>query len=121
MIVAGFGFRRTAGLSSLQAAFALAQDGHPAVTALAAPDDKSPALVALAKALALPLIAISAPALTAPPTATHSAASLAARRTGSVAEAAALAGAGSGASLLGPRQISPDRMATCALAEGLAP
>ena len=34
----------------------------------------------------------------------------------SVAEAAALAAAGSGASLLGRRSISPDRMATTALA-----
>ena len=34
------------------------------------------------------------------------------------AEAAALAAAGPGARLLGPRVVSADRMATCALAEG---
>ncbi|MHA6346914.1 cobalamin biosynthesis protein, partial [Roseivivax sp. CAU 1761] len=38
--------------------------------------------------------------------------------TGSVAEAAALAAAGPGARLLGPRAVSPDGCATCALAQG---
>lgn len=118
MIVAGFGFRGAADSSSLRAALALAQNGHPAVTALAAPADKAPALAVLARTLGLRVIAVSPQALSAVSTATHSAASFAARRTGSVAEASALAAAGPDARLLAPRHISPDRMATCALAEG---
>lgn len=116
MIVAGFGFRSGAPPSSLRAALALAQHGQPAVSALAVPHDKAPALAALAEALDLPVIGVSPQALEATPTMTRSPASLATRSTGSVAEAAALAGAGPGAWLLGPRHISPDRMATCALA-----
>ncbi|ENO84722.1 hypothetical protein C666_16775, partial [Thauera linaloolentis 47Lol = DSM 12138] len=42
----------------------------------------------------------------------------AARGCGSVAEAAALAAAGQGARLLAIRHISPDRSATCAIAQG---
>ncbi|MFP4328377.1 MAG: cobalamin biosynthesis protein, partial [Paracoccaceae bacterium] len=49
-------------------------------------------------------------------TLTRSAYALDTYRTGSVAEACALAAAGPGALLLGPRAISSDRMATCALA-----
>jgi len=118
MIVAGFGFRADAPLSSLQAALALAQQGQPAATALAAPHDKTATLAPLASAMGLPIIAIPPQALATAPTTTHSDASFAARHTGSVAEAAALAGAGPGARLLVPRHVSPDRMATCALATG---
>lgn len=118
LIVAGFGFRKAARLPSLRAAFALAQQGLPPVSALAAPEDKAPALAALAEALGLPLIAISQRALEAAPTHSRSPASLSARATGSVAEAAALAAAGPGACLITPRHISPDRMATCAIAQG---
>ena len=70
-------------------------------------------------ALALPLIAVTPDALRAMETPTRSAVSLAARDTGSVAEAAALAAAGEGAWLIASRRISPDRMATCAIAQGL--
>lgn len=118
MIIAGFGFRRGAGLAALRAALDLAQAGQPTVEALAAPGDKARYLSPLAEALNLPLIAVAAAALEAQATITRSQASLASRRTGSVAEAAALAAAGPGARLLGPRQISPDRMATCAIAQG---
>ena len=118
LIVAGFGFRRAARLPSLRAAFALAQQGLPPVSALAAPEDKVPVLAALAEALGLPLIAISQHALEAALTYTHSSASLRVRATGSVAEAAALAATGPGACLITPRHISPDRMATCAIAQG---
>lgn len=118
MIVAGLGFRKSAPLASLRAALALAQQGHPPVTALAAPEDKASALIPLARAMSLPLIAISPEALAAAPTLTRSPASLAARRAGSVAEAAALAAAGAGARLIAVRHISPDRMATCAIAQG---
>lgn len=118
MIVAGFGFRAGAGLSSLRGAFALAQQGQPPVTHLATAQDKLAALVPLAEALSLPLTGVAVEALAAVPTTTRSVASLAARDVGSVAEASALAGAGAGAHLLGPRHISPDRLATCAIAQG---
>jgi len=118
VIVAGFGFRSGAGLPALRAALALAQDGQPTVTHLATAQDKVSVLAPLALALDLPLAGIAPGALEAAITLTQSAATLAARGTGSVAEASALAAAGAGARLLGPRHISPDRMATCALAQG---
>ena len=73
-------------------------------------------LKAALDALALPARAIPPAALCAQTTATCSARVLAERGTGSVAEAAALAAAGPGARLLGPRVFSSDRMASCALA-----
>ncbi|MEJ7935474.1 cobalamin biosynthesis protein [Sphingobium sp. AN558] len=121
MIVAGFGFRASAGLPSLRAALALAQQGQPPVTHLATAQDKVAALVPLAQALGLPLTGVAPDMLAAVPTFTRSAASLSARDTGSVAEASALAAAGEGAHLLTPRHISPDRMATCAIAQGSPP
>jgi len=119
VIVAGFGFRRGATLAALRAALGEAQEGHPSVTAVAAPHDKLPLVSALAETLGLPVIAVSPGALQRTDTPTQSVASLAARRTGSVAEASALAAAGPGAQLLATRHISPDRMATCAIAQGL--
>jgi cobalt-precorrin 5A hydrolase len=116
MIVAGFGFRGAANLAALRAALARAQAGHPPVMALAAPDDKLALVAALAEAMAVPAIAVWPDALQALRTPTQSIASLSARATGSVAEACALAAAGPGAQLLAPRHISPDRMATCAIA-----
>ena len=68
--------------------------------------------------MGVPLVALPAAALAGIRTQTFSSFSLAAHGTGSVAEASALIAAGEGARLLGPRQISPDRMATCALAQG---
>lgn len=117
MKVAGFGFRAGATEQSLADAF---QACGARVTALAAPEDKAVAntFVAYAKALGLPIVAVSQEALAQQETRTQSAASRAARKTGSVAEAAALAGAGIGARLVTSRQISQDRMATCAVAEG---
>lgn len=118
MIVAGFGFREGASLASLRAALALAQDGRPPVALLATAADKVAALEPLAAALGVPLVGMAHGSLPPIATLTRSAASLSARGTGSVAEACALAAAGPGANLLGPRQVSPDRMATCALAQG---
>lgn len=115
MIVAGFGFSTRATLDSLKGALTAA-GGRP--EALATLEDKAPALAPLAEALALPLIAVAGPL---PATRTQSAASLRARGAGSVAEACALAAAGPGAYLLGPRAVSPDRLATCALARGAQP
>lgn len=112
MIVAGFGYRSGATLDSLRAALARAQGETVRVTHVASAPDK----LHLLAGLGLPLIA--AQALETIETPTRSAASLAARGTGSVAEAAALAAAGPGARLLVARCISPDRMATCAIAQG---
>lgn len=119
MIVAGFGFREGAGMASLQAALALARAGHGPVTLLATAGDKIEGLRPLAEALGLPVVGVSREALTQVAAATRSAASLAAYGTGSVAEASALAAAGPGGRLLAPRHIAPDRMATCAIAQGL--
>ena len=116
MIVAGFGYRTGASLPSLRAALDAAQAQAPPVTALATLADKAPALAPLADALGLPLIALAPAALAGIDTPTRSHASLAARQSGSVAEATALAAAGPGARLAGPRAISADRMATCAIA-----
>ncbi|WP_404477878.1 cobalamin biosynthesis protein [Novosphingobium sp. BL-52-GroH] len=127
MTVAGFGFRAGADLGSLRSALdealahARTEVGLPNVSALAAPRDKAALLEALARMLGVPVLSIEPPALEAAATVTISAASLAARRTGSVAEAAALAGAGPDARLLTTRHVSPDRMATCALARGNHP
>ena len=119
MIVAGFGFSSRATADSL--ATALAATGHrDGVTLLAAPSDKAsqPALLELSTKMRVTIRAVDAADLEAAQTATHSALSHQVRRTGSVAEAAALAAAGTGATLLSTRHISHDRMATCAIAKG---
>jgi cobalt-precorrin 5A hydrolase len=115
VIVAGFGFRGAATVDSLRSALALA-GGAP--DALAAPEDMAdaPCLRELAEALRLPVLAVGPDALAAADTVTASARIRASRGTGSVAEAAALAAAGDGARLLGPRSVSEDRRAACAIA-----
>ncbi|MBT8409100.1 MAG: cobalamin biosynthesis protein [Alphaproteobacteria bacterium] len=120
MIVAGFGFRRSAGLDSLRAALAATgHDGDIALVATAA--GKEEGLRPLGLALGVPVRGIAASALAAQKTPSRSAASQAAYGTGSVAEAAALAAAGPGATLVGARAVSPDRKATCAIARKAAP
>lgn len=119
MIVAGFGFRAAATVDSL--ADALARTGaRDRVAALATPRDKARTVVftGFAQGLSLPVHPVDGATLARQDTATRSDASLAARGTGSVAEAAALAAAGPGARLVAKRVISGDGMATCALAEG---
>ncbi|WP_340265989.1 cobalamin biosynthesis protein [Sphingobium mellinum] len=116
MIVAGFGCRTGTGTASLRAALDAATP--PRVDALATLTGKAALLAPLARALGLPLLVIDPADLAHMPTLTCSSASLAAYRTGSVAEAVALAAAGPGARLLAPRSLSPDRRATCALASG---
>ncbi|MGY6634129.1 MAG: cobalamin biosynthesis protein [Alkalilacustris sp.] len=117
MRVAGFGFRTAAGTDSLADALARA-GGAAGLTALAAPADKAgaAALTDLATRLGLPVRAVAPDRLAAMPTLTEAPRIRAARATGSVAEAAALAAAGPGARLTAPRAISADRMATCAIA-----
>lgn len=122
MIVAGFGFRAAATAESL--ADALARTGAAGrIAALATVADKAqaPAFQTLATTLALPIRAVDAETLARQETLTRSAASRAARGTGSVAEASALAAAGRGARLMARRVVSGDGMATCALAEGGGP
>jgi cobalt-precorrin 5A hydrolase len=123
VIVAGFGFRAAAPVESLLDAFEGARKrvarGVEA-GAISGPADKcaAPVFRALAAHTGLPVIAVADDDLAAQDTWTKSHASRASRGTGSVAEAAALAAAGPGARLLGARQVSGDRLATCALAEG---
>ncbi|WP_170770228.1 cobalamin biosynthesis protein [Ruegeria lacuscaerulensis] len=119
MIVAGLGFSSTATVDSLRAAFAAAASDHP-VSALATVADKEghAALAEFAAVTALPLHFIAPADLAGQRTLTCSPRSRASYGTGSVAEASALAAAGSGARLLSPRQISDDRLATCAIAIG---
>lgn len=117
MIVAGFGFRAGAAVASLQNALTKAGGG---AQLLCTADDKaiSPIFVEFAADLGLPARAIAAEALAAQAVLTHSPRVAALYGAGSLAEAAALAGAGPGARLLGPRVISDDGKATAALAIG---
>ncbi|MEO9650976.1 MAG: cobalamin biosynthesis protein [Roseobacter sp.] len=119
MIVAGFGFRQSARIDSLVDALQRASLMQTPEN-IATVSDKAETSVfrAFAQQLMLPIIEVSAENLSAQETVTMSQASLSARQTGSVAEAAALAGAGLGARLLAPRVISSDGLATCALAKG---
>ncbi|MCV2892049.1 cobalamin biosynthesis protein [Lentibacter sp. XHP0401] len=113
MIVAGFGFRKDAAVDSLRDALARFDVTPDKVATVAAKADATPFVE-----LGLPIVSVSACALKAAAVLTGSPASLKQYGTGSVAEAAALAAAGPGARLLGARQISHDRMATCAIAIG---
>lgn len=120
MSVAGFGFREAATADSLRGALqaALAQSDAPiTLTALATAWDKvaAPAFVQFAAEWGVPVLAIPAEALHAQPS--HSSAHVPARYgQGSLAESSALAAAGRGAQLRGPRCVSPDRLATAAIA-----
>lgn len=119
MIVAGFGFRHGADVDSLIDALARAQRGHPPAGIVATLLSKIPLVEQLAEILGIPVLAYGVDAAAGMGTLTQSPASHTAKGTGSVAEAAALLGAGPGAWLLSPRHISSDRMATCALARGV--
>lgn len=115
MIVAGFGFRAAATLESLSDAYERARGDRKAqffATPYAKMTDGFCAFAARQGAQVVGVRDLTAE------TPTKSEASLVTWNTGSVAEASALAAAGSGAQLLGPREISSDRMATCALAIG---
>ncbi|MBW4709106.1 cobalamin biosynthesis protein [Roseobacter sp. YSTF-M11] len=117
MIVAGFGFRKSASVGSLRNAYDRARaDAHPDL--LAAPDDKITvkAFRLFADEVGRPVRGVPADVLEQQSTVTQSLASLVERNIGSVAEAAALAAAGPGAKLLTERHISADKLATCALA-----
>ena len=121
MIVAGLGFRKDAGIDSLRDALRAA--GGEKTQALATAEDKagSPVIQALAAEMALHLHAVPLERLRNQPTLTQSSRVQARYGTGSLAEAAALAAAGPGARLLGPRVTSQDGKATAALAERSIP
>lgn len=117
MIVAGFGFRGTATTEALMNALD-ATGAKPDILATPADKAQSAAFQKLADQLGLPIAAVPADAFEDVTTPTQSAASLAARGTGSVSEACALAVAGANARMVAGRTISSDGMATCAVAEG---
>jgi len=122
MIVAGFGFRGNASPDSLRSALTKTSRAGE-IEAIATPADKvtAPCLTTLAQQMNLPVIPVDPARLAEILTPTQSARVLALRGTGCVAEAAALAGAGTRPRLLTKRQISDDRFATCAIATGHTP
>jgi cobalt-precorrin 5A hydrolase len=122
MIVAGIGCR--AGVSAaevdvaIEAALSRSAPGGSALNLIATPAAKGreSGIIAVAAARGIPLVLIEQSALEAasPRTLTRSVRALATMNVRSVAEAAALAGAGLTAKLLGPRvAVGP---VTCALA-----
>ncbi len=118
MRVAGLGFRAQCSAASLRAALDAALQAHnKPLTALATAADKAdhPALRQLAAELQLPIIPIHLPLL-ASQAATPSAHVPARYGAHSVAEAAALAAAGPAAVLRVGCCVSPDRLATAAIA-----
>lgn len=118
MIVAGFGVRSGVTLAALQDALTRA-GGPEGVTHLATLADKAQALKPIADAIGLPVIGLPAEVLKTQSTLTRSDRIITLLGTGSVAEAAALAAAGPGARLRGPRMVSADGTATAAIAEGV--
>ena len=117
MKVAGFGYRKGTRVDSLDEALALAVEVHGAVDCLAAGSGKKEAVEALGLRRNLHVKLVDEAVLSEISTLTQSEASLREKGAGSFAEAVALAGAGRDARLLGPRMVSKDRMATCAVAE----
>ncbi|MCJ2036842.1 cobalamin biosynthesis protein [Methylobacterium sp. J-068] len=121
-IVAGLGFRHAASTEAIRAlihrAFDDARLPLTRLACLATPADRAgePAIGAVAAHLGRPLVPVSADAMVAvdAQVVTRSGRIAASRGVGSVAEAAALAAAGDGATLLLARIASAE--ATCALA-----
>ncbi len=118
MKVAGFGFRKGAGVESLMQALEAA-GGAAGISRIATVVEKAeaPAFRDLAARLGLPLEAVAKDALPWVAVETQSEKSEAIYGTGSLSEAVALIAAGPKARLLVARTISPDSMATCAIAE----
>ena len=118
MIVAGFGFSKSADVASLAAA--LRATGASGVTHFATVEEKaeSAALKDLAETMGLVIQPIVADALPSASVETQSERSKRIFGTGSLSEAVALLGAGRNARLVVARVISPDRQSTCAIAEG---
>lgn len=127
VIAAGIGCRagasREAVIAAINAALAAYRLDRSDLSSLATVRTKArePGLVQAAAALSLPLAPLADAVLLArdAETPTRSARSLAATGVASVSEAAALAAAGDGSRLLGPRIVHG--AVTCALAEGVGP
>ncbi|TQF42475.1 precorrin methylase [Bradyrhizobium sp. UNPF46] len=119
MKVAGLGFRKDVTLASLREAL-LAAGGPDGLAAMATVSDKADTepLKQLAREYGLPIKAVSADMLAGIETTTQSKLVVEKFKTGSVAEAAALAVAGPRARLIATRVVSQDRTATAAIAEG---
>lgn len=122
MMIAGIGCRKGAAHEDILSAIETALEAHglavTALTALATANLKrnEPGILAAARRLDLPLLVVDDVSLAAVASRTlsQSQASLEAAGTPSVSEASALAAAGAGATLLGPRiSVGP---ATCAIA-----
>ena len=117
VIVAGFGFRGSATPESLRDALArTGMQAHISDIATVADKADTPAFNLFSENLGLPVHRVPQTDLAQAETETDSHVVHAHRNTGSVAEAAALIAAGPGARLLGPRVVSQDQMATCAIA-----
>ena len=117
MRIAGMGYRRAAGLGSLEAALAEA-GGSAGLDALATLAGKEgPPLADLAAELGVPVFVFPRERLEGVETQTRSGLIEDRFATGSVAEAAALLACGEGARLVVARKISADGMATAAIAE----
>lgn len=119
--VVGIGFRGAADLASLQDALQRVLEQSPgSIDALITESAKSRAKVfrELAQVMALPGLGVTVKDLGQMMTPTQSARIQDSFGTGSLAEAAALAGAGPKARLVAQRVVSGDGMATAALAEG---
>lgn len=120
MIVAGIGCRKGVDVEAVLGAIAAGLDRHgldaAQLHALASAPVKAaePALQLAAGRLGLPLVIVTQQALERARTSSRSQASLSHAGTASVSEAAALALAGPGSGLLGPRLVSG--AVTCAIA-----
>ena len=127
MMVAGIGSRKGVKASDVRAAVETALEAHglamTALSALATTEFKrdEEAIFSAGRDLALPVIVITNDALEAASSGTlsHSDLSQAKAGTPSVSEASALAAAGKGAKLLGPRTVLGP--VTCAIALGGGP
>ena len=117
MRVAGFGFRNGAGVESLLGALDAA-GGAAGLDAIATVEAKAGLLGLLGDRLGLTVTLVPVTALTDQPVRTQSDKSHRLFGTGSLSEAVALYAAGAGAELDAIRAISPDKMATCAIATG---
>ncbi len=116
--IAGFGFRNGTGIDSLLDALIMA-GGNTDVTLIATVDAKAHAscMLELSERLGLPIAPVAAVDLPTAKVLTVAQKSLDMYGTGSLSEAAALVAAGPGATLIAPRALSADKMATCAIAE----
>jgi cobalt-precorrin 5A hydrolase len=118
MIVAGIGCTSRATLAEMRALLEQMTRGR-APARIACLEGRAHMLAPLAQALDLPLVPLPRAALRGISTPTTSGRVMAEFGTGSVAEACALAGAGTGAAIVALRQTSDAGQATCALAEGM--